>query len=68
MSAGIGAVHVKREHGVMVVTGRGQTPKGKAFIKKTAQLKAKSPGDPNFKGEMAQAIAEMLPQTPATPE
>lgn len=60
MAAGIGAIHVKKERGVMVVVGRGQTPRGKAYIKKSIPLNAKSPADPKFKSELEQAVEEML--------
>lgn len=68
MAIGIGAVHVKKERGVMVVVGKGQTPKGKAYIKDRKQLKAKSSKDPNFKAELALAIEEMFTEKVATPE
>lgn len=68
MPAGIGQVHVKKERGVMVVIGKGQTPRGKAYIKAQETLKAKSPRDPLFKSEMKEAIEKMLPETIALPE
>ena len=68
MTVGIGQVHVKKERGVMVVVGRGQTPKGKAYIQARRALKVKSPSDPKFKDELAEAIALMLPESLATPE
>lgn len=68
MAAGIGQVHVKKERGVLVVVGRGQTPKGKAYIKQRAKLSVKSPLDPAFKGELALAIAKMLPERLPKPE
>lgn len=68
MAIGIGHIHVKKERGVMVVVGKGQTPKGKAYIKKTAKLKAKSPADPLFKDELAAAITEILQESLPKPE
>lgn len=61
MAAGIGQVHVKKERGVLVVIGKGATPRGKSYIKQRAALKAKAPSDPLFKDELAAAISEMLP-------
>lgn len=68
MTAGIGQVHVKKERGTMVVVGRGQTPKGKAYIRARRALHVKSPLDPTFKGELADAIAKMLPESLPKPE
>lgn len=68
MAAGIGQIHVKKERGVMVVVGKGATPRGKAYIKKRTALKVRSPLDPMFKDELAAAIAEMLPESLSTPE
>jgi len=61
MAAGIGQVHVKNERGVMVVIGKGQTPRGKAYIKKRETLTVKNPSDPKFKDELAAAIMAMIP-------
>lgn len=62
MASGIGQVHVKKERGVLVVVGKGATPRGKSYIKKTENLKAKSPSDPLFKDELAVAIKELFPE------
>lgn len=68
MAAGIGQIHVKKERGLLVVVGKGATPRGKSYIKKTAKLKVKSPSDPMFKDELAAAIKKMLPEKIAKPE
>lgn len=68
MPVGIGQIHVKKERGVLVVIGRGQTPKGKAYIRKQVKLTALAPSDPIFKGELAAAIMDILPESLAAPE
>lgn len=68
MPAGIGQVHVKKVRDVMVVVGRGQTPRGKAYIKKRTALSVKAPSDPKFKGQLAFAIEEMLEESAPKPE
>lgn len=65
MPVGIGAIHVKKERGRMVVIGKGMTPKGKAYIKERKPLLSKSPQESRFKDELEKAVAEILLYQPS---
>lgn len=64
MASGVRTIHVKKVRGQLVVQGDGQTPRGKKFIRATAQLKAKNMADPDFKAQLATAVEQMLAQSP----
>ena len=61
MTSGVGQVHVKRQRGKLVVIGFGVSPKGQKYIRASEEIAAKSPADPKFKGELATAVAKLLP-------
>lgn len=63
MAIGIGTVQVKRERGVLVVQGLGQTPRGQNYIKDTKSLEVKGSSDPQFKGKLTAAIAQMFTES-----
>lgn len=61
MAAGIGQVHVRVHKGHVELQGMGQTPKGQRYIKKAEELEAAKFADPKFKGELATAVAKLIP-------
>ncbi len=63
MTAGIGTVAVKRARGGLEVNGLGKTPTGQNYIKAREPLQVKSMADPQFKTELAQAVAKMFAET-----
>ena len=60
MAKGIGQIHVRRQHGLLVVTGFGSTNRGQKFIRQEVPLTVKSPRDPKFKEELATAVEKLL--------
>lgn len=67
MASSINTIHVKRQRGKLVVQGDGRTVKGKRYIVQTVELTAKTPADPNFKSELAAAVAQLNTTKLATP-
>lgn len=62
MSNGIGTIQVKVSRQRVWVQGLGVTPSGQKFIRTNTELAVKSISDPNFKGQMATAVKDMLGQ------
>lgn len=60
MAIGIGQIHVRKQHGRMVVTGFGSTPRGQKYIKREEKLTSKSPKDPKFKQELTVAVKAIM--------
>lgn len=60
MSAGIGTLEIKRQHGKLVVVALGKTPRGQNFIKDYVPLTVEKLGDPKFKTELAAAVSKMF--------
>lgn len=55
---GVGAVHVRKARGHVVVQFRGQTPRGQAYIKDNVALAATTFAAPELKKEIAVALKE----------
>ena len=67
MPSTINTIHVKKERGKLVVQGIGKTPRGKGYILKTIALDAKTPADPAFKSQLAEAVKQMDTESLPTP-
>lgn len=60
MASGIGTVQVKRMKGKITVLAMGKTPKGQQFIREMRPLLATKVSDPDFKKELAAAVADLF--------
>jgi len=54
-----GQVHVKRQRDALTVQAMGQTPRGTRFIRKAEPLPNAKMGTPEFKRELATALAKL---------
>lgn len=68
MTLEVGQVHVKRQRGVLVVQGMGQTPRGQKYVKKTVEIDAGKVTDKDFKGKQAAAVAELFESEEPAPQ
>lgn len=59
---GVVQVHLRRVRGKLVVQTKGQTPRGKSFLKQEITLPAKRTDSPTFKSDLTAAIEELLAQ------
>lgn len=64
MTSTIGTIHVKRARGKLVVQGEGRTDRGQKYIIDVKKLDVETPGDPQFKAELALAVKEMIGREP----
>ncbi len=65
MASGFGTIQVKISRGTLTVQGMGETPRGQRYIRQSERLKASRISDPQFKSEMAAAIAKLFDQSSA---
>ena len=56
LESGVGAVHVQKVRGELVIYQKGRTPRGQAFIKDTTVLKVPSMASPEFKSAVKAAL------------
>lgn len=56
----VASVEVIRKRGTLIVQATGRTPRGQRYIKGELPLAAKTMKDPNFKRELATAMAQLL--------
>lgn len=54
------AIYIRRSRGGLVVAAIGRTDRGQSYIKGSRNLKVKSMGDKDFKGQMKTAVDELL--------
>ncbi len=60
MTKGIATIQIKGRRGHPTVLAMGKTPRGQNYIKELKALEVTQMADPNFKKELATAIAEIL--------
>ncbi len=60
MAKGIVTIHVRPRKGHATILAMGKTPRDQSFIREIKPLAVKNIQDPEFKKELAVAIAEML--------
>ena len=60
MTETYGTIQVKRMRGKLVVIGMGKTGRGQAYIKRSVPIAAKRMTDPNYKSDLAAAVAELF--------
>jgi len=60
MSKEYASVEIKRQGDKTIVMGIGQNGRGRKYIKQHEVVEVKSPADPNYKKEIAAAVAKLF--------
>ena len=60
MTKGIRTIEIKRRKNGLRIQAVGQTPRGQRTLKAHVDIPAKTPSDPQFKGQMEAAVFELM--------